>query len=160
MPSSFRNAPLNFDDLDKVDQQIIGYLQKNGRESFTKIGEEIGAPASTVRDRTNRLVESGILRIVAILNPIKSGRRVIANVGVKLSGGNHRAIAKDIAHLDEVSYLVICAGSFDLLVEVICRDEAHLLDLTSTLQAMPGVLYTESFIYYNIVKEVFDLGTL
>lgn len=157
---SFRNAPLNFDDLDEVDKRIIGYLQKNGRESFTKIGEEIGVPASTVRDRTNRLVESDILRIVAILNPIKSGRRVIANVGVKLSGGNHRAIAKDIAHLDEVSYLVICAGSFDLLVEVICRDEAHLLDLISTLQAMPGVLYTESFIYYNIVKEVFDLGTL
>lgn len=156
----FRNTPSNLEELDEIDQKIIQYLQRNGRESFAKIGEELGIPASTVRDRTNRLVENNVLRIVGVLNPIKGGKRVMANVGVKLSGGNHRAIANEIAKFDEVSYLVICAGSFDLLVEIICRDHSHLLDFTSALQNIPGVFSTETFIYYTIVKEIFDLGTL
>ena len=160
MQTSIRNTPFNLEELDELDQKIIQYLQKNGRESFAKIGDEIGVPASTVRDRTNRLVENGILRIVGVLNPIKGGKRVMAQMGVKLSGGNHRDIANKIAEFDEVSFLVICAGSFDLLVEAICRDHAHLLDFTSTLQGIPGVLSTETFIYYTIVKEVFDLSTL
>lgn len=148
------------EDFAEIDQKIIQYLQKNGRESFTKIGEEIGVPASTVRDRTNRLVENGTLRIVAVLNPLKVGQQVMANIGVKLSGGNHRTVANEIAKFDEVSYLVICAGSFDLLVEAICRDNTHLLEFTSALQSIPGVLSTETFIYYTIVKEIFDLGSI
>jgi Lrp/AsnC family transcriptional regulator for asnA, asnC and gidA len=160
MKTSIRNTPTNLEDFTEIDQKIIKYLQKNGRESFTKIGEEIGVPASTVRDRTNRLVENGTLRIVAALNPLKVGQQVMANIGVKLSGGNHRVVANEIAKFEEVSYLVICAGSFDLFVEVICRDNAHLLEFTSTLQTIPGVLSTETFIYYTIVKEIFDLGSL
>lgn len=160
MKTSIRSAPTNLEDFAEIDQKIIKYLQKNGRESFTKIGEDIGVPASTVRDRTNRLVESGTLRIVAVLNPLKVGQQVMANMGVKLSGGNHRAVANEIAKFDEVSYLVICAGSFDLLVEAICRDNTHLLEFTSALQSIPGVLSTETFIYYTIVKEIFDLGSL
>lgn len=160
MQTSIRNIPPNLENLAEVDQKIIKYLQKNGREAFAKIGDEIGVPASTVRDRTNRLIESGILRIVGVLNPLKAKQQVMANIGVKLSSGNHRAVADEIAKFDEVSYLVICAGSFDLMVEVICRDNAHLLDFTSTLQNISGVLSTETFIYYAIVKEIFDLGTL
>jgi Lrp/AsnC family transcriptional regulator, regulator for asnA, asnC and gidA len=148
------------EDFAEIDQKIIKYLQKNGRESFTKISEEIDVPASTVRDRTNRLVENGTLRIVAVLNPLKVGQQVMANIGVKLSGGNHRTVANEIAKFDEVSYLVICAGSFDLLVETICRDNTHLLEFTSALQSIPGVLSTETFIYYTIVKEIFDLGSI
>lgn len=160
MKTSIRNTPTNLEDFAEIDQKIIKYLQKNGRESFTKIGEDIDVPASTVRDRTNRLVENGTLRIVAVLNPLKVGQQVMANIGVKLSGGNHRAVANEIAKFDEVSYLVICAGSFDLLVEAICRDNTHLLEFTSALQSIPGVLSTETFIYYTIVKEIFDLGTI
>lgn len=160
MQTSIRNIPPNLEDLAEVDQKIIKYLQKNGREAFAKIGDEIGVPASTVRDRTNRLIESGILRIVGVLNPLKAKQQVMANIAVKLSSGNHRTVADELAKLDEVSYLVICAGSFDLMVEVICRDNAHLLDVTSKLQNISGVLSTETFIYYAIVKEIFDLGTL
>jgi Lrp/AsnC family transcriptional regulator, regulator for asnA, asnC and gidA len=158
--TGIRNTPINLEDFAEIDEKIIKYLQKNGRESFAKIGEEIGVPASTVRDRTNRLVENGTLRIVAVLNPSKVGQQVMANIGVKLSGGNHRTVANEIAKFDEVSYLVICAGSFDLLVEAICRDNTHLLEFTSALQSIPGVLSTETFIYYTIVKEIFDLGSL
>ena len=158
--TNIRSAPVSLEEFDEVDQKIIRYLQRNGREAFAKIGEEIGVPASTVRDRTKRLVDSNILRIVGVLNPLKTGERVMANIGVKLSGGNHRAVAEIIGRFDEVSYLVICAGSFDLLVEVICRDNNHLLEVTSTLQQIEGVLSTEAFIYYSIVKEVFELGTM
>jgi Lrp/AsnC family transcriptional regulator for asnA, asnC and gidA len=153
-------VPSAIEDLDEVDQQIIGYLQKNGRESFTKIADEIGVPPSTVRDRTNRLIEHGILRVLGVLNPLKTRHRVMANIGVKLSGGNHREVARDIAQFDEVSYLVICAGSFDLLVEVMCRDNAHMLDIISAIQRRPDVSGTEVFPYFSIVKEVFDMGSL
>lgn len=160
MKTGARHMPTGIEELDEIDRQIIEYLQINGREAFAKIGDEIGVPASTVRDRTNRLVEQNFLRIVGVLNPLKTGQRVMANICVKLSNGNHRAIAQEIAGLDEVSYLVICAGSCDMMVEVICKNNAHLLDFTATLQSMPDVQCTETFIYYTIVKEVFDLGTL
>ncbi|NIW10906.1 MAG: AsnC family transcriptional regulator, partial [Gammaproteobacteria bacterium] len=152
--------PANFDDLGEIDKEIIAYLQKNGRESYAKIGEEIGVPASTVRDRTKRLVDHGILRIVGVLNPIKGGKKVMANMGIKISGGDHREIAAEIAKLEDVSFLVICAGSFDLMAEVMCRDNRQLLEVTSTIRNIPGVFSTETFIYYSIVKEIFDLGTL
>ena len=155
-----RSASASIEDMDEVDRKIIKYLQANGRESFTKIGDELGIPASTVRDRTNRLLDNGILRIVGVLNPLKARQRIMANIGVKLSAGNHQAVADEIAKFDEVAYLVICAGSFDLMVEVICRNQTHLLEFTSMLQGMPGVFQAETFIYYKIVKEIFDLGTV
>ncbi|RMF05705.1 MAG: Lrp/AsnC family transcriptional regulator [Chloroflexi bacterium] len=160
MKSISRNTLPGIDDLDELDRKIINYLQKNGREPFVKIGDELGVPASTVRDRTNRLVEHGILRIVGVLNPLKGQKRVMANIGVKIANGRLREIAGEIARFDEVSYLVICAGRFDLMVEVICRNNRHLLDFTSSLREIEGVQNTESFIYYTIVKEVFDLGPL
>lgn len=156
--STPKNPASVVQELDELDQKIVQYLQKNGRESFAKIGEEIGVPASTVRDRTHRLIENDILRIVGILNPITGGKRVMANVGVKLADGNHRAVAEAIAEIEEVTYLIICAGSFDLLVEVTCKDNAHLLDIISRLQSMPQVQHAETFIFLSVVKEVLDLG--
>ncbi|MCG3209980.1 MAG: hypothetical protein FOGNACKC_03609 [Anaerolineae bacterium] len=155
-----RSAAPTIEDLDDVDRKIITYMQRNGRESFTKIGDEIGVPSSTVRDRTNRLVEQGILRIIGVLNPLKSRQRVMASIGIKLNNGEHRAVANEIAKLDEVTYLIICAGRFDLLVEVICSNNTHLLDVITTLQDMPQVLYLETSIYCSVVKEVFDNGPL
>ena len=148
----------NLEDLDDVDRKIIKYLQENGRESFVKMAEEIGLPTSTVRDRTNRLLESEVLRVVGVLNPLKAQQRVMANIGVKLAHGDHERVTDEIARFEEVSYLVVCAGSFDLLVEVVCRDHAHLLALTSALKNISGVHSTETFIYYKIAKEVLTWG--
>jgi len=156
--SNTRTTPLQFEKLDEIDHKIIRYLQENGREKFAKIGDDIGVPSSTVRDRTKRLVESNILRIVGVLNPIKAGGRVMANIGIKLSGGDYHAVAEQIAAIKQVSFLVICAGSFDLMAETICRDNAQLLKCSTTIQQIPGVLSAETFIYYSIVKEIFDLG--
>jgi Lrp/AsnC family transcriptional regulator for asnA, asnC and gidA len=153
-----RNNALTLEDLDEIDLRLIKYLQQIGRESFTKMSEELGLPTSTVRDRANRLLENDILRVVGVLNPLKARERMMANVGVKLSNGHLRQIADEIAQFDEVFYLVICAGSFDLMVEVICQNQTHLLDFISKLRNIPGVLSTETFIYFEIVKEVLTWG--
>lgn len=158
MNTKIRNDSASLEDLDEIDRKIVRYLQQNGRESFTKMSEELGIPTSTVRDRTNRLVENDILRIVGVLNPLKVRERVMANVGVRLSGGDLRSVADQISLLDEVAYVVICAGSFDLLVEVICRDHSHLLDLISKIRDIPNVSGTETFIYFEIVKEILTWG--
>jgi Lrp/AsnC family transcriptional regulator for asnA, asnC and gidA len=156
MKPVIKSVSPSIEDLDEIDRKIINYLQNNGRESFSKIGDEIGVPASTVRDRTKRLTDEGILRIIGVLNPLKSRQRVMANIAIKLNNGEHRAVAKEIARLDEVTYLIICAGRFDLLVEVICRNNAHLLDIISALQDMPQVQFLETSVYCSVVKEVFD----
>ncbi|MEM7344268.1 MAG: Lrp/AsnC family transcriptional regulator [Chloroflexota bacterium] len=158
MGSKLNNASTTLEDLDEVDRKIIQYLQKNGRESFTKMSEEMGIPTSTVRDRTNRLLDNDILRIMGLLNPLKARERVMANIGIKLSSGDHERITAEISQFDEVSYLVVCAGSFDLMVEVVCRDHTHLLELTTALKNISGVHSTETFIYYKIVKEVLTWG--
>ena len=158
MNTKIRNDSLSLEDLDEIDRRIVRYLQQNGRESFTKMSEELDIPTSTVRDRTNRLVENDILRIVGVLNPLKVRERVMANIGVRSSGGDLRSVANQIAEFEAVSYMVICAGSFDLMVEVICRDHSHLLDLISKIRDIPNVSGTETFIYFEIVKEVLTWG--
>ncbi len=157
--SHFINTPSDLDTLDEIDRKIIKYLQENGREAFAKIGDDIGVPSSTVRDRTNRLIENDILRIIGLLNPLKARKRVMANVGVRLSSGRYRAIADEIAKFEQVSYLVICAGSFDLMVEVVCYDNTDLLDFTAAVKDIPDVKTVETFIYYTIVKEVLTWGS-
>jgi len=148
--SHFINIPLDLETLDEIDRKIIKYLQENGREAFAKIGDNISVPASTVQDRMNRLIENDILRIIGLLNPLKARERVLANVGVRLSNGQYRAIANEIAKFYQVSYLVICAGSFDLMVEVVCHDNTDLLNFTAVLKDIPGVKTIETFIYYII----------
>ncbi len=145
-------------DLDTIDQKIIAFLQKNGRESFSKIAEEIGVPPSTVRDRTNRMVESGVIRIVARLNPLKAEPRVKASIGIRLAGGKHRDVAQQISEFEEVVSLIIGTGNFDLLVELSCKDNEHLLDTISSIQEIPNVQATETFIHFSTVKNALEDG--
>ena len=159
MKSGTRKNSFNLEDLDEVDRKIIKSLQTNGRESLAKIAEEMGLPTSTVRDRTHRLLDNDILRVVGVLNPLKARQRIMATIGVKVSSGELQAIADEIAKFDEVSYLVICAGSFDLLVEVICKDNAHLLEFTTRLRNNDDIYSTETFIHFAIVKEVLTWGS-
>ena len=154
--ANIKRAIYGLYDLDPIDHKIIAFLQENGRESFSKIADEIGVPASTVRDRTNRMIESGVIRIVARVNPMNADPRVHASIGIKLSGGQHRLVADEIGRNDEVERLVIGTGNFDLLAEVSCRDNEHLLDTISLLQEMPQVQGTESFIHFSTPKETVD----
>jgi Lrp/AsnC family transcriptional regulator, regulator for asnA, asnC and gidA len=143
--------------LDAVDRAIIEALQQHGRESFRRIAEKVGVAEATVRARYARLVEDEILQVTGITNPLGLGFDAQAMVGVKTAGAPE-PIGDEIASWPEASYVVIAAGRFDLLVEFVCEDRRHLLDLTNRVRAVEGVLSTESFPYLQLVKQVYAWG--
>jgi Lrp/AsnC family transcriptional regulator for asnA, asnC and gidA len=147
--------PRRFDDLDR---KIVEALQANGRESFRAIGARLGVSEATVRARYGRLVEDGILQVVAVTNPLGLGFEGMAMVGVRTSG-SPEPVADEIASWDEADYVVITAGQFDLVVEVVCADRRALLDLTNRMRALGGVVSTETFLYLEMVKQLYDWGT-
>jgi Lrp/AsnC family transcriptional regulator for asnA, asnC and gidA len=143
--------------LDTVDKAIIEALQENGRESFRRIAEKVGVAEATVRARYARLVEDGILQVTGVTNPLGLGFDAQALVGVKTAGPPD-PIADTIAAWPDASYVVIAAGRFDLLVELVCEDRRHLLELTNRIRAVDGVLSTETFPYLQLVKQVYAWG--
>ena len=143
--------------LDGVDKAIIEALQENGRESFRRIADKVGVAEATVRARYARLVEDEILQVTGVTNPLGLGFDAQALVGVKTAGPPD-PIADTIAAWPEASYVVIAAGRFDLLVELVCADRRHLLELTNRIRAVDGVLSTETFPYLQLVKQVYAWG--
>ena len=142
--------------LDEIDRQIVSILQQDGRVSFAQIAEELKVSAGMVRVRYNRLVEMGVLRVVAITNPLRMGYQTMALIGIKADGKNLLEIANKVAALDEVIYLIVVSGAYDIFAEIVCRDQKHLLQfLTERLYKIEGVRESESFMHLKIVKEVY-----
>lgn len=142
--------------LDEIDQQIVAVLQKDGRAPFAQIAEKLNVSPGMVRIRYNRLVESGCLRVMAITNPLRMGYETMAMIGIRAEGSKVMRVAEQIAALDEVIYLIVTSGKYDILTEVICRDQIHLLDfLTKRLYTIDGVRESETFMHLKIVKEVY-----
>ena len=140
--------------IDDIDLQIISYLSKDGRMPFAQIAKELGVSTGMIRQRYQRLVQEGVLQIVAITNPLLMGFATMAQIGVKADVSRLEEIAEEIATYEEVIYLVLLTGSYDLHVEVVCRDKTHLLDfLTKKLHAVEGVKEAETFMYLRIAKE-------
>ncbi len=145
--------------IDETDRRIIAALKENGRTSFAQIAQELDVSPGMVRQRVQRLIEQGVMQIVAVTNPILMGFHTVALIGIKADGRRLREIAHHIAAFDEVIYLVLTTGTYDILVEVVCRDNAHLLEfLTDRLHTVEGVRDTETFVYLDIVKEVYTWG--
>ena len=144
--------------IDAVDQTIVEALQKDGREPFRRIAAAAGVSEATVRARYARLCEDDILQVTAVTNPLGLGFGAQAMLGVRTSGSPQQ-IADEIAQWNEADYVVITAGRFDLLVEVLCNDRRHLLDVTTRIRALDGVLETESFPYLELWKQLYDWGT-
>lgn len=141
---------------DEIDLEIIKILNDDGRASFAQIAQALGVSPGMVRQRYNRLVEEGVLQVVAITNPLLMGYTIMAQIGVKANVNRLGEIADQIAVFEEVIYLVLLTGSYDLLIEVVCRDRSHLLDfLTNKLHSVEGVKEAETFIYLRIAKEVY-----
>jgi Lrp/AsnC family transcriptional regulator, regulator for asnA, asnC and gidA len=142
--------------LDSIDLQIISMLQKDGRATFSEIAESLQVSPGMIRIRYNRLVEAGYVKVVAISNPIKMGFNFMAMVGIRVEGSKLNEVAERIARLNEVIYLIITSGAYDLFAEVICTNQADLLDfLSQKLSPIDGVRETEAFIHLKIVKEVY-----
>jgi Lrp/AsnC family transcriptional regulator, regulator for asnA, asnC and gidA len=143
--------------LDAVDRRIIEALQKNGRESFRRIAADVGVSEATIRARFARLCEDNILQVTGITNPLGLGFEAQAMVGIRTTGPPE-PVANEIATWDEADYVVITAGQFDILVELVCADRRQLLDLTNRIRAIDTVVSTESFLYLELWKQIYDWG--
>jgi Lrp/AsnC family transcriptional regulator for asnA, asnC and gidA len=143
--------------LDDVDQRIIEALQKNGREPFRRIAAEVGVSEATIRARYARLCEDDILQVTAVTNPLGLGFDGQAMVGIRTAGAPG-PIADEIARWQEAGYVVVTAGQFDILVELVCADRRHLLELTNRIRSLGGVVSTESFLYLELWKQLYDWG--
>ncbi len=145
--------------IDEIDRRIIAALKENGRTPFSQIAQELGVSPGMIRQRVQRLIEHGVMQIVAVTNPILMGFHTVALIGLKAEGRRLREIAHHIAQFEEVIYLVLTTGTYDILMEVVCRDNTHLLEfLTERLHTVEGVRDTETFVYLDIVKEVYTWG--
>jgi Lrp/AsnC family transcriptional regulator, regulator for asnA, asnC and gidA len=143
--------------IDAVDKSIIEALQKNGREPFRRIAAEIGVSEATIRARYARLCEDNILQVTGITNPLGLGFEAEAMVGIRTAGAPEHA-ADEIAGWNEAGYVVVTAGRFDILVELVCADRRELLDLTNRIRSIDGVVSTESFFYLELWKQLYDWG--
>lgn len=143
--------------VDDLDRRIIEELQANGRESFRRIAARLGVSEATVRARYARLTSAGILQVVGVTNPLGLGFDQ-ALVGVKTSGPPDR-IADEISRWPEADYVVVVAGQFDIVVEVVAATRRDLLDITNRMRALEGVVSTETFFYLEMWKQLYDWGT-
>src|SRR5450755_4418472 len=144
--------------LDDVSKQIIEQLQQDGRRSYAAIGKAVGLSEAAVRQRVQRLIETGAMQIVAVTDPMTLGFRRQTMIGIRCTGELER-VADHLAGMDEIDYVVITAGSFDLLIEVVCEDDDQLLEILSRVRSIPSVTMTETFVYLKLCKQTYSWGT-
>jgi Lrp/AsnC family transcriptional regulator for asnA, asnC and gidA len=144
--------------LDGVSKEIIAQLQQDGRRSYSSIGKAVGLSEAAVRQRVQRLIESGVMQIVAVTDPLELGFARQSMIGIKVRGSLLEA-ADRLAALEEVDYVVVTSGPFDILIEAVCESDDHLLELLSDrIRAIPGVESTETFMYLKLVKQTYSWG--
>jgi Lrp/AsnC family transcriptional regulator for asnA, asnC and gidA len=161
-PASFRvnqSRPGAAFQLDELSKQIIEKLQQDGRRSYAGIGKAVGLSEAAVRQRVQRMVDAGVMQIVAVTDPMQLGFARQAMIGIRCTGDTTR-VAEKLAAIESVDYVVLTAGSFDAIVEVVCEDDDSLLDLLNTqIRALPGVISTETLVYLKLVKQQYNWGT-
>ena len=144
--------------LDEVDKRIIEQLQQDGRRPYTQIAPAVGLSEAAVRQRAQRLIDAGVVQIVGVTDPKMVGFGRQAMIGLTVEGDTRR-VADVVAAMDEVVYVVLTAGSLDVLVEVVVEDDEHLLELLNDkIRAIDGVRDTETFVYLRIHKETYAWG--
>lgn len=144
--------------LDDTARSIIEMLQRDGRQSYASMAQVVGLSEAAVRQRVQRLIESGVMQIVAVTDPMQVGFARQAMVGIRVEG-DPAALEEQLEGLPEIEYIVITAGSFDLMVEVVCEDDEHLLALIGRIRRLPGVSTTETFLYLKLHRQRYDWGT-
>jgi Lrp/AsnC family transcriptional regulator for asnA, asnC and gidA len=148
------------DDVSDLDKRIIEHLQQDGRRPFTQIAADLGVSEAAVRARTNRLVERGILQVVGVTDPLKLGFQQMAMIGIRCQADKLMEVAARVAEFPEVDYVVITAGTYDILIETVCEDNEGLLRfLAERLRTIDGVRDTETFVYLRMVKQSYQWGT-
>jgi Lrp/AsnC family transcriptional regulator, regulator for asnA, asnC and gidA len=145
--------------MDDVSKQLIEELQRDGRRSYAALAKTVGLSEAAVRQRVQRLIDSGVMQVVAVTDPLQVGFSRQAMVGVR-ADGDLVELAEALGKIDEVDYVVITAGSFDILCELVCEDDDHLLRvLSERIRVLPGVRDTETFVYLKLAKQTYAWGT-
>jgi Lrp/AsnC family transcriptional regulator for asnA, asnC and gidA len=145
--------------LDDVSKKIIEQLQADGRRSYAEIGKAVGLSEAAVRQRVQKLTDSGVMQVVAVTDPMQLGFFRQAMIGIRASADT-RVLAEQLAAIDAVDYVVLTAGTFDILAEVVCEDDDELLELlNSKIRNLEGVFSTETFVYLKLHKQFYNWGT-
>ena len=145
--------------LDEVSKAIIEQLQEDGRRSYAEIGKAVGLSEAAVRQRVQKLTEAGVMQVVAVTDPMQLGFYRQAMIGLRCSGDT-RAIADALAKLEAVDYVVLTAGSFDIMAEVVCESDEDLINLLNEqIRKLEGVVSTETFVYLKLHKQLYNWGT-
>jgi len=157
--AAIKSQPGRRTPLDATSKAIVEQLQRDGRRSYADIGKAVGLSEAAVRQRVQKLTESGLMQIVAVTDPIQLGFTRQAMIGIR-AGGDTTALAARISELPEVDYVVLTAGSFDILAECVVEDDDALIALLNQrIRGIEGVTGTETFVYLRNVKERYDWGT-
>lgn len=145
--------------LDDVSKAIIEQLQSDGRRSYADIGKAVGMSEAAVRQRVQKLTDSGVMQIVAVTDPMQLGFVRQAMVGIRVTG-DAMQVAEELSHIDAVDYVVLTAGSFDVLAEIVCENDEELMTLLNKrIRNIPGVYSTETFVYLKLKKQLYNWGT-
>jgi Lrp/AsnC family transcriptional regulator for asnA, asnC and gidA len=156
MPKTISASPVT---LDASAKEIIRLLQRDGRASYSEIAKKVGLSEAAVRQRVGKLIDGGVMQIVAVTDPSQLGFHRQAMIGIRVSG-DARAIAEKIATIEQVDYLVLTTGRFDILAEIVCANDHELREvLHGSIRTTPGVVDTETFTYLSLEKEHYDWGT-
>ncbi|MGW9157150.1 MULTISPECIES: Lrp/AsnC family transcriptional regulator [unclassified Microbacterium] len=145
--------------LDDISKRIVELLQEDGRRPYAEIAREVGLSEAAARQRVQRMTEAGIIQIVAVTDPMQLGFHRMSMIGIRVSG-DPRAIAEELTLIPELAYVVVVLGTFDILVEAVCEDDEHLIDLIATrIRTIPGIAHTESLLYAGLYKDLYNWGT-
>ncbi len=148
-------VPRGFDDVDKA---LVTALQRNGRESYAALAKIVGLSEAAVRQRVQRLLDDGAVQIVAVTDAMAMGFQRWAMIGI-VAEGDVRNVSDQLVEIEEIDYVVLCAGSFDILIEVVCEDDDRLLALLNDrVRSIPGVRSTETFVYLKLAKQTYAWG--
>jgi Lrp/AsnC family transcriptional regulator for asnA, asnC and gidA len=151
-----RSKPIHLDDVSKA---IVEQLQTDGRRSYAEIGKVVGLSEAAVRQRVQKLTDSGVMQVVAVTDPMQLGFYRQAMIGVRVVGDTAK-VAEELSAMRAVDYVVLTAGSFDILAEVVCEDDDDLINLlNSKIRAITGVHSTETFVYLRLQKQHYNWGT-
>ncbi|GAA2726402.1 Lrp/AsnC family transcriptional regulator [Actinocorallia aurantiaca] len=153
MSETARRAP-----LDETSKRIIEQLQEDGRRSYAAIGKAVGLSEAAVRQRVQRLLDTGVMQIVGVTDPMMLGFSRQTMIGIKCRG-DLEEVADELAAMPEIDYVVITAGSFDLLVELVAETDEQLLEILGRIRSVPAVVSTESFVYLKLRKQTYSWGT-
>ncbi|MEN0084067.1 MAG: Lrp/AsnC family transcriptional regulator [Leifsonia sp.] len=143
--------------IDDTDRRLIDLLMRDGRRPFTELGAELEVSEATVRGRVARLQESGILKIVALCNPLTLGHQSV-RLMIGVGGHSPRAVAKTLSDMAMVNHVALGTGAHDVYVEATCRDLDQLVTLLDDVRRVPGVTGIDQFVLLELFKDYSWVG--